>query len=777
MGYIEEREFWRGVDKRINSNLRPYLKHQVAEVMEIGSGGNTGMVRVRLPGENLLVTDLPFAEVHGSMPAVEDQVYTVYDSFSRHVVMGGVSTPAPSEAGGGAGISGDVQNYGAVGRGYYATGNTTSGSNVVSSIDDTSGFTVGRWVQVYKAAPYSDWLLARIRSKTSTSITLEDAAAADKNASATQTAIGITQVHVGSITSGTNTLAVDNTADLVVGNWVCVDGALGGQTLVGRIRTIASTTITLEDAGGADLDATTTVTNALVDPDSTAAINEALQAEPFVYLSAAQGGYRTTAIIDLPNSRVLAGAGFAGRIVKASPRDSFEVIQSVEQSTCRNITVNGIAVQGCWDLKQPVNWTATTAKSLGDQVRVSTWTATSATGWVFRATVAGTTGGTEPNWDAVAPGATVTDGGVTWQKIRPAIDSQALLIRGNADIASVNEEIKILNYECYDWAGNPLRVNGGNRVQILGCKANNIARGFTLARRGSDVIIAHNVMLNMGDDCIALNSSDSIGDYQHFAIIGNVVSSRSDAEFGAGVKVSGSKKGVVSGNHCFRNKNAGIIVQSDNAPNTPEEVVVVGNTVTDGKSDGIELQADDFEGITIVSNIIANPDANGINVHSFTNVAGTGDDLHIDENRIKNAGNADHATACGIELNHFAATVLTSVSIKDNKVRRSSGNGINVATTVNHLTVSGNEVLDSSVDTIGSDQIKITDADRFICSDNLVTDLGSPFRSARGIRIESGCTNGLVADNFALNSDHSTATSGISNNGAASVTVQGNKTT
>lgn len=58
----------------------------------------------------------------------------------------------------------------------------------------------------------------------------------------------------------------------------------------------------------------------------------------------------------------------------------------------------------------PAAWAASTAYAVGDTVQPTT-----ANGYYYRATVAGTTGTTEPTWPTSAD--TVSDGGVTWEYV------------------------------------------------------------------------------------------------------------------------------------------------------------------------------------------------------------------------------------------------------------------------------------------------------------------------------------------------------------------------
>ena len=68
-------------------------------------------------------------------------------------------------------------------------------------------------------------------------------------------------------------------------------------------------------------------------------------------------------------------------------------------------------------------WTASTSISVGDIRRA---TAMAVTGLVFRCTVAGTTGSSEPSWPTDI-GSTASDGGVTWQAISSVYEDVSVL--------------------------------------------------------------------------------------------------------------------------------------------------------------------------------------------------------------------------------------------------------------------------------------------------------------------------------------------------------------
>lgn len=81
-------EFWKGADARIRAIGRAKAEIWDASVVEVGTGGNVGKVKVLLPGEITPTTDLPFAPVVGPMPLVGDQVTVVADAASRRVITG-----------------------------------------------------------------------------------------------------------------------------------------------------------------------------------------------------------------------------------------------------------------------------------------------------------------------------------------------------------------------------------------------------------------------------------------------------------------------------------------------------------------------------------------------------------------------------------------------------------------------------------------------------------------------------------------------------------------
>ena len=86
---------------------------------------------------------------------------------------------------------------------------------------------------------------------------------------------------------------------------------------------------------------------------------------------------------------------------------------SNELSTGGGYTAGGLTVTGATLAKTAANswsasWTAATAYTTGQYVRPAT-----GNGYIYRASVGGTTGGAAPTWPTVQ-GTTVVDGSVTW---------------------------------------------------------------------------------------------------------------------------------------------------------------------------------------------------------------------------------------------------------------------------------------------------------------------------------------------------------------------------
>ena len=95
---------------------------------------------------------------------------------------------------------------------------------------------------------------------------------------------------------------------------------------------------------------------------------------------------------------------------------------------------------------------------------------------------------------------------------------------------------------------------------------------------------------------------------------------------------------------------------------------------------------------------------------------------------------------------------------------------------VGHATVSRNTVRNANADGAPTtDAIVLAGLDRFLVQANRITDDEAPSspRCRYAINLDSG-SNGQIADNFALDADHTTR--GIRNNGDTSVEVRNNKT-
>lgn len=104
-------------------------------------------------------------------------------------------------------------------------------------------------------------------------------------------------------------------------------------------------------------------------------------------------------------------------------------------------------------------WAASTVKSVGDYVLPTT-----SNGYVYKCTVAGTTGATQPTWPTTLS-STVVDGTVTWQLFRTTTNNVSLQDISSAIIAVANKyNIPVL--DLYK-NGNMYAQNGSFRTAMM----------------------------------------------------------------------------------------------------------------------------------------------------------------------------------------------------------------------------------------------------------------------------------------------------------------------
>lgn len=176
-------------------------------------------------------------------------------------------------------------NFNASGLNSTGVGSITSGSPTLTLSFVLPGLENGKTVTVAGAGAAGATLSAIVSSGAGTlTLTL--------SANASTTVTNATVATVGSITSGSHTLTMTSTAGWQVGFSADVAGAgAAGVDLITPVTALTSTTLTLSAA------ASTTVTNAIVNFDDTAAINAALASQNNVHLDVGQ--YNVTGELEI----------------------------------------------------------------------------------------------------------------------------------------------------------------------------------------------------------------------------------------------------------------------------------------------------------------------------------------------------------------------------------------------------------------------------------------------------------------------------------------------
>jgi hypothetical protein len=152
-------------------------------------------------------------------------------------------------------------------------------------------------------------------------------------------------------------------------------------------------------------------------------------------------------------------------------------------------------------------WAATTAIAVGATRKATVWD-----GYMYRCTVAGTTGGSQPNWAGITVGATLTDGSVTWLKVVHALEGFAagdIIPESIWDLnfrSSGQQEGHAYSAATQEWYGIYMQSSTGattgsvfnttitdtrvwnDHVDDLGAVGDNLPddRGFQLAAAGSN---------------------------------------------------------------------------------------------------------------------------------------------------------------------------------------------------------------------------------------------------------------------------------------------------
>ena len=185
------------------------------------------------------------------------------------------------------------------------TGSISSGTNTLTTTAVISGISNGMTIYVSGAGPRSTTLNATVTSGGGTVNLVLSANASTTVTSASVTTAGATVYTVGSITTGTAILNVASTTGWVTGEGMDVTGAgAGGADLITTVSAVTSATVLTLAANAA-----TTVTNAKINHDDTAAINAALTTTQNVQLPPGQFNVTGTLNIAYPQWVQCAGAG------------------------------------------------------------------------------------------------------------------------------------------------------------------------------------------------------------------------------------------------------------------------------------------------------------------------------------------------------------------------------------------------------------------------------------------------------------------------------------
>lgn len=170
-------------------------------------------------------------------------------------------------------------------------------------------------------------------------------------------AAGVTTTTTGDLTTGTDQLTVASATGWAAGHGIRIAGAgVGGADLITAISTIAGTTFTLDD------DASTTVDDAVVSHDDTAAIQAALNAAKTdnkpVYVPA--GTYTVTglSLTDAPGLTIIGDGPTRSKLLAQGTN------QTILELIANTIPVFMIDIQNLWFYGAGAN--ASTATTTGD---------------------------------------------------------------------------------------------------------------------------------------------------------------------------------------------------------------------------------------------------------------------------------------------------------------------------------------------------------------------------------------------------------------------------
>jgi len=217
--------------------------------------------------------------------------------------------------------------------------------------------------------------------------------------------------------------------------------------------------------------------------------------------------------------------------------------------------------------------------------------------------------------------------------------------------------VRVFNCRAYRVPGISIAYQGCQRVRIIGNEINQGGRdgitGFWYTDNLTDVVVADNVIREVGDDGIALGAAaeapNTVERPRRIAITGNTIygAGLSDADAaGRGIIVTGVEDTDISGNVVSDTFSTGIAVNNDSEGSQfrSRRVTVTGNVVRRAAVWNNATQP--LVGIRFVG-------CDACSVHSNVIAEAAGDGIYLsDSTEIAVGGNV--VEGCGTALGHFA---------------------------------------------------------------------------------------------------------------------------
>lgn len=256
------------------------------------------------------------------------------------------------------------------------------------------------------------------------------------------------------------------------------------------------------------------------------------------------------------------------------------------------------------------------------------------------------------------------------------------------------------------WQG-VARGRFANNVVHEGGRGGFVVWGHGTIVRTEDIACVGNTFYKLGDDAIAAQgnspATSAAAQPRRFTFTGNTVYGASSVDAtpaGRGVLIRGVAEVVISNNTISDTAYSGIYLSHDDQGGVwnSVDVAITGNTVLRSGSTGdatqprIGIRCDRVVGLIVAGNNIGYGSESGISLSIAT-------DFSVSNNNIHDNGTTD--AHFGITLAGSASLDVQRGVIQGNTILRNAGSGIKALNT-NHLTVSGNTILDNGSYTAGA---------------------------------------------------------------------------